>query len=34
MTLDIKNLYLNTPLERYEYISLKMENLPEDVIEE
>ena len=34
MTLDIKNFYLNTPLARYEYLRLKLTNLPEDVIEE
>ena len=33
MTLDIKNFYLNTPLARYEYLRLKLSNLPEDVIE-
>ena len=34
MILDIKNFYLNTPLARYEYLRLKLTNLPEDVIEE
>ena len=34
MTLDIKNIYLNTPLARYEYLRLKVSNLPEDVIEQ
>ena len=34
MTLDIKHFYLNTPLARYEYLRLKLTNLPEDVIEE
>ena len=33
MTLDIIKLYLNTPLARYKYVRLKMEYLPEDVIE-
>ena len=33
MTLDINNFYLNTPLGRYEYLRLKLTNLPEDVIE-
>ena len=33
MNLDIKNFYLNTPLGRYEYLRLKLTNLPEDVIE-
>ena len=34
MTLDIKNFYLNTPLKRYEYLRMKLDNFPEDVIEE
>ena len=33
MTLDINNFYHNTPLGRYEYLRLKLTNLPEDVIE-
>ena len=33
MTLDIKNIYLNTPLERYEYLKLRLSDLPEDIIE-
>ena len=33
MILDINNFYLNTPLGRYEYLQLKLTNLPEDVIE-
>ena len=31
MTLDIKYFYLMTPMERYEYMRLKLANLPEDV---
>ena len=34
MTLDIKNFYLGTPLEKYEYMRLKMSGLPNNVIEE
>ena len=34
MTLDIKNFYLNTPTERYEYLRLKLDQLPADVIEQ
>ena len=34
MTLGIKNFYLNTPLARYEYLRLKFNNFPDDVIEE
>ena len=32
-TLDIKDFYLNTPMERFEYMILKMENIPDNVIE-
>jgi len=32
MTLDIKTFYLNTPLSRYEYLRLRLDNFPEDVI--
>ncbi len=34
MTLDIKNFYLNTPMERYEYICIKLDNVPEEVIQQ
>ena len=34
MTIDIKDFYLNTPMPRYEYMRLKLEDLPEDFIEE
>ena len=33
MTIDIKNFYLNTPLERPEYLRMKLSYFPEDVIE-
>ena len=32
MTIDIKNFYLNTPMERFEYMRLKLSNLPEDFV--
>ncbi|KAL7476408.1 hypothetical protein ACHAW6_002274 [Cyclotella cf. meneghiniana] len=32
MTVDIKTFNLNTPLKRYEYLKLKLSDLPEDVI--
>ena len=32
MMIDIKNFYLNTPMERYEYMRLKLADLPDDVI--
>ena len=34
MAIDLANFYLNTPLKRPEYIKLKLENFPEDVIAE
>ncbi len=34
MTIDIKNFYLNTPMQRYEYIKLKLSDIPSEVIEE
>merc|ERR1711966_444523 len=33
MTIDIKDFYLNTPMERPEYLRMKMANFPDDVIE-
>ena len=32
MSLDIKNFYLNTPMQRYEYLRMKLADFPEDVI--
>ena len=32
MTIDIKDFYLNTPLEQLEYIKLKLNNLTKDFI--
>ena len=32
MTIDIKNFYLNTPMERFEYMRLKLADIPDDVI--
>ena len=34
MTIDIKDFYLMTPMERYEYFRMKLELFPEDIIEE
>jgi hypothetical protein len=31
-TMDIKNLYLCTPMTRYEHMQLKLSNMPEDII--
>ena len=31
MTIDINDFYLNTPMARYEYMRLKICNIPEDV---
>ena len=32
MTMDIEDFYLNTPMARYEYMRLRLANMPEDVI--
>ena len=32
MTIDIKNFYLNTPMKRFEYMRLKLSDLPNNVI--
>ncbi len=32
MTMDIKDFYLNTPIARYEYMQLRLADMPEDVI--
>ncbi len=32
-TMDIKNFYLNTPMSRYEYMRLKIGDIPDDVIQ-
>ena len=34
MTMDISNFYLNTPLKRAEYIKIKLEDIPDEVINE
>ena len=31
MTIDINDFYLNTPMSRYEYMRLKLCNIPEEV---
>ena len=34
MGIDISNFYLNTPLERYGYMRMKLDNFPPDMIEQ
>ena len=34
MTLDVKNFYLNTPMERYKYVKIKIEDIPNEIIAE
>ena len=34
MTIDISNFYLNTPMDGYEYMRMKLDMFPDDVIEE
>jgi hypothetical protein len=33
MTMDIKDFYLNSPMARFEYMRLRIADMPEDVIE-
>ena len=32
MTIDIKDFYLNTPMDRFKYMKLKLNDLPEDLV--
>ena len=32
MTLDVKNFYLNTPMLRYKYVKIKIDDIPEEII--
>jgi hypothetical protein len=34
MTIDIKDFYLMTPMDRHEYFRMKLDVIPEDIIEE
>jgi hypothetical protein len=34
MTLDVKNFYLNMPMVRYEYVCIKIDNIPKEIIVE
>ncbi len=34
MSIDISKFYLNTPLPRYEYMNLKLTDIPQEVINE
>jgi hypothetical protein len=34
MCMDVKNFYLNTPMERYEYMCLPMAQIPNKIIEQ
>jgi hypothetical protein len=34
LMLDIKDFYLNTPMKRYEYMRLKMTDIPDEIIKE
>ena len=34
MTADTKNFYLNMPLKSYEYVRLKLTDIPDEIIEE
>ncbi len=34
MTVDIKNFYLNTLMSRYEYVRIRLDDIPEEIIEQ
>jgi len=34
LMVDVKDFYLNTPMKRYEYMQLKMADIPDDIIKE
>ena len=34
MTMDISNMYLNTPLDRFEYMHMKLSDSPQEIIDE
>ena len=34
MTMDIGNMYLNTPLDRYEYMRIKLSDIPQQIIDQ
>jgi hypothetical protein len=34
MTLDVKNFYLNTPMTRFEYVRIKIQDIPQEIIDE
>ena len=34
MTMDISNMYLNTLLDRFEYMRMKLNNFPQEIIDE
>ncbi len=34
MTVDIKNFYLNTPMEQYEYVHIKLTDVPDEIIKQ
>ena len=34
MTLDVSNFYLNTPMKRFEYVKLRLSDIPDEVVKE
>ena len=34
MALDVSNFYLNTPMDRFEYVKLRLTDIPDEVIRE
>ena len=34
MGMDISNMYLNTPLDRYEYMRMHLRDIPQEIIDQ
>jgi hypothetical protein len=34
MGMDISNMYLNTPLDRYEYMQMNLRDIPQEIIDQ
>ena len=34
MTIDVKNFYLNNPMKRFEYIRIKLTDIPKEIIKQ
>ena len=34
MTIDVENFYLNTPMKRFEYIHIKLSDIPKEIVKQ